>query len=299
MKRVFAFSVCMCLATTAFAGNTELVDLSNPVPSEYILPQNGTGVSAAQAASVHVRANGTQLQYVGVFLDGDGVDQIYIKVQQQNSSGRFSNIGFYRGEGAGAWPNMTGGTGFFVPTAEFSEADMLVEHDGAGNVKLTLSNVVPSGPDQVYERGGWVPRNGDQIGIHGFTGVAAMDDFSITTDSLCDDFNRADGPLGDNWRLVAGGDTGVVRGNEAYVGQSNVRARYTYVGECGGPACNYTLKKSKAKKCDACPPQGSEMSSGAACEVVKDCAKKLKETIPCPDGGNGTCKLKGKRSSCG
>ncbi|RJP32262.1 MAG: hypothetical protein C4547_14090 [Phycisphaerales bacterium] len=299
MRNLIVFSLCACLAVSAYAGQTDLMDLTYPEPSQYVLPNNPTGISAAQAASIRVATNGTQLQYVGVFLDGDGVDQIYVKVQQQNSSGTFHTCGFYRGEGAGGWPGMTGGAAFFTLPGAFSEGDMLVEHDGAGNVKLTLSNLVPSQPDQIHERGGWIPRNGDQIGIHGYTGVAAMDDFSIETDSLCDDFNRPDGALGPDWRLAAGGDTGVVRGGRAYVGSGNVRARYTFVGECGGPACNYNVKKSKAKDCDVCPPKGGEYGSGVACEVVKDCAKKLKETIPCPDGGNGTCKLKGKRSSCG
>jgi len=63
-------------------------------------------------------------------------------------------------------------------------------------------------------------------------------------------------------------------------------------------ACNYLIKKSKPKACDACPPKRGDFSSGVACELVKDCAKKLKETIPCPDGGKGACKLKGKRLSC-
>ncbi len=68
----------------------------------------------------------------------------------------------------------------------------------------------------------------------------------------------------------------------------------------GGGGCVYTVKKSKAKGgCDACPPKGGNYNSKAECEVVKDCAKKVKTTIACPGGGNGTCKVKGKRSSCG
>ncbi len=63
--------------------------------------------------------------------------------------------------------------------------------------------------------------------------------------------------------------------------------------------CNYLLKKSKAKGgCETCPPKGETYASGDDCDDVKDCAKKLKATVACPDGGNGTCKLKGKRDSC-
>ncbi|RJP40649.1 MAG: hypothetical protein C4547_02250 [Phycisphaerales bacterium] len=65
-----------------------------------------------------------------------------------------------------------------------------------------------------------------------------------------------------------------------------------------GPFCNYTLKKSKGKKCDSCPAKGSNVATEEVCEVVKDCTKKYKETIACPGGGDGKCKLKGKRTSC-
>ncbi len=68
----------------------------------------------------------------------------------------------------------------------------------------------------------------------------------------------------------------------------------------GGGGCVYTLKKSKSKRgCEICPEPGSDYSSGQECEDKKDCDKKLKQTIACPRGGNGICKIKGKRSSCG
>ncbi len=68
----------------------------------------------------------------------------------------------------------------------------------------------------------------------------------------------------------------------------------------GGGGCTCLVKKSKAKGgCETCPEKGGDYASGADCEVVKDCEKKFKATIACPRGGNGTCKVKGKRSSCG
>jgi len=64
------------------------------------------------------------------------------------------------------------------------------------------------------------------------------------------------------------------------------------------PHCHYLLKKSKSKGgCGDCPEKGSVFRSEVECENAKDCAKKLKTTIPCPDGP-GVCKLKGKRSGC-
>ncbi len=68
--------------------------------------------------------------------------------------------------------------------------------------------------------------------------------------------------------------------------------------ERGGSTCVYLIKKSKAKRCDACPAKGDNYRTEAECEGVKDCPKKVKTTIACPDGGNGTCKIKGKRSDC-
>ncbi|RJP37230.1 MAG: hypothetical protein C4547_05775 [Phycisphaerales bacterium] len=68
----------------------------------------------------------------------------------------------------------------------------------------------------------------------------------------------------------------------------------------GSAGCVYKIKKSKSKGgCENCPEVGSEYATNAECETIKDCDKKIKTTIACPRGGNGTCKLKGKRSSCG
>lgn len=295
MKKALVLGVCMCFVAGAYAGNTELVDLTYPEPAEVAPVQNPTGISGAQEVQMHVATVGTSLQYAAVILDGDGSDQLYIKVQQQNSSGTFHTCGFYHAEGS-SLPGITGGPSFFTLDSPFSEGDMLFEHDGAGNMKLTLSNLVPSQPDQVYTRGGWVPRNGDDVGIAGFAGIAAMDDWGVG--GVCDDFNRADGPLGDDWVHRAGGD-GQISGGRAFVGIGG-RGRFGFEGSCGGPTCGYTLKKSKAKRgCESCPAVGDEVGTEAPCEVVKDCEKKLKTRLACPDGGNGFCKIKGKRSSCG
>ncbi len=90
-----------------------------------------------------------------------------------------------------------------------------------------------------------------------------------------------------------------------YLGSTNVpgmTASSFFSGEFpfGAAGCVYTLKKSKPKRgCEDCPEVGSDYATNAECETVKDCDKKVKTTIACPDGGSGTCKLKGKRSACG
>jgi len=71
---------------------------------------------------------------------------------------------------------------------------------------------------------------------------------------------------------------------------------------CGGTTCIYKAKKnSKAKGgCETCPQKNDEFSSGVQCQGPNNCDGKVKNlTIPCPDGGPGTCtKVKGKRVGC-
>jgi len=65
-----------------------------------------------------------------------------------------------------------------------------------------------------------------------------------------------------------------------------------------GGKCVYTISKSKSKGgCEACPRPGSNFETEQGCKDVSDCRKKVKTTISCPDG-QGSCKLKGKRSAC-
>jgi len=93
------------------------------------------------------------------------------------------------------------------------------------------------------------------------------------------------------WALNPDAPTGSSNGDDGMVTQFTLS---------GADSCIFTLKKSKPKGgCEACPPKGSDFRTQTECEQVKDCQKKLKTTIACPGGGNGTCKLKGKRNSCG
>ena len=68
----------------------------------------------------------------------------------------------------------------------------------------------------------------------------------------------------------------------------------------GADTCNYTIKKSKGKKgCKACPKRGADYGTEDECGSVEECRKKIKFKMACPDGGDGFCKTKAKRSSCG
>lgn len=296
MRTVVALGLCMCLATAAWAGNTEqLVDLTNPVQSDLVPPVAGPGISGTQVWTGRVSCFSDTLDYTAAILDNDGAGNLFIKVQSQTADGNmFDTCGFYSANGTAGWPGQTGGAAFFVLTLKFSEADMKVEHDGAGNVTLTISNTVPPGMDQVHSRGGWTPRNGTLYGFGGFSANGTqLDDFGIDG-NVCDDFNRADGPLGPDWTVVVG--TASIVSQKA---RGATRAFANFTGECGGAThCVYTLNKSKAKGgCGTCPPRGSDYETEAECEGPEDCRAKLKTSISCPEG-EGTCKLKGKSPRC-
>ena len=70
----------------------------------------------------------------------------------------------------------------------------------------------------------------------------------------------------------------------------------------GGDACQYKLKRDSKPKggCQACPVKGDVVASEQHCEKKKECDKKLKGKIDCPEGERGSCKkIKGKRTRCG
>jgi hypothetical protein len=64
--------------------------------------------------------------------------------------------------------------------------------------------------------------------------------------------------------------------------------------------CIYKASKnSKAKGgCEACPLKNDCFSSDVQCGGPNNCIAKFKGSIPCPGGGPGVCKIKGKRFSC-
>ncbi|RJP38608.1 MAG: hypothetical protein C4547_04320 [Phycisphaerales bacterium] len=191
--------------------------------------EGGSVLSFAQTVQADVRSNGAALQFAALTLDDDGADNLFIKVQQQDSSGKFSHVGFYHGNGAGGWPNMTGGAAFVALSAQFTFAKMTVTHNGAGTVTLTFSEIDGGNGVQVYARGGWVNRNGLGMGYGGFAGHSSIDNWGNAGGQVCDNFERPNGGLGGNW-VTVNGTTSIV--DKTARGTNTGRARFA--GACAG-----------------------------------------------------------------
>ncbi|RJP37061.1 MAG: hypothetical protein C4547_06385 [Phycisphaerales bacterium] len=66
-----------------------------------------------------------------------------------------------------------------------------------------------------------------------------------------------------------------------------------------GASCQYAVGRSRARHgCRACPQPGELVSSGEGCDAADDCRRRYKGTFDCPEGGKGSCKVKGERDSC-
>jgi hypothetical protein len=243
-----------CLATTgALADDVDLSLKDIPQPAE-IAPapaytadvdatqpqgsKTGLGFTDAVARQVEcdiTTGGSTTSDYVALILDRDATDNLFIKIQQQSGGGTFDHIGFYTGNNGSGWAGMTGGPAFNTLAAadQFASAHMIVIHDGSGNVTLRLTNIDGTGKVLGFSRGGWTPRNSASTGFGGWTGNYPVDNFGrgSPTDWVCDDFDRANGPLGANWVTTDG--TGSIVSNAA---RGNSFSRSIYVGSCAsGP----------------------------------------------------------------
>lgn len=196
-----------------------------------------------QRVEADVSVVGDNDGYCAVVFNWDGTDNAFIKLQQQVQDGlaEFDSFGFYHGKNAGGWPGQTGGSSFVtLPAAErFGTAHMIVTIDNVGNVRLVLTNLDGGNDFREYTRGGWSILGGSGVGLGGWTGDNIMDNVAINGNTICDNFNRPNGPLGPNW--TADGPGGIVS-NAARLGQlpggSNDQTRAIFTGVCG--ACNDT-----------------------------------------------------------
>lgn len=217
------------------AGSASIVSNTARVSSSGRARYIGACAGDTQTVEADMRINGTGLQYGALLLDGDANNNLFVKVQAQTATGRFSHVGFYDGNNGGGWGGMTGGSAFFVLDSEFTSAHMSVYHNGFGDVTLVFSKINGGSGLQIYQRGGWAPLDGDRVGMGGYTGLTIIDNWGAGGGLICDDFNRANGPLGPNWQTVD--SVASIVSNAARGGSSGDPAsRSWFIGNCG--ACS-------------------------------------------------------------
>jgi hypothetical protein len=124
-------------------------------------------------AEADVAVNGTALQYTGLLLNyGAGVNNLFIKVQEQNASGLFHDAACYTGNNSDSF-----GLGYFPLTSPFSTAHMAATRVGS-TVTIMFTNIDGGAqPDQTYVCDGAPPPEGSGIGILGYEGSARLDNF--------------------------------------------------------------------------------------------------------------------------
>lgn len=129
------------------------------------------------SAEMDVATNGTQVQYAGLVLNyGAGVNNVFVKVQQQDGSGEFNVAACYTGNNQSLSPF---GLGFFDLSESFSTAHMRIKRAG-NTVILELTNIdFGSKANQTYICEGAPPPEGIGIGIAGYNNYAQMDNFSV------------------------------------------------------------------------------------------------------------------------
>ncbi len=210
------------------------IDVTNPTAVKQMPVKSVSGVLTQQVVEADVNKTSPGLDYAALVVDFDGADNIFVKVQDNDGDGDFDTIYFYHGNSGGAWAGMTGGA-FNVtlaPAENFTSGHMKLTHDGIGNVTLELTNLNGSVPSITHTRGGWIPLSGVGYGMGFYSGIATLDNWDVFYSSggtVCDTFDRADGPMGDDW--VTQGGNAFIMGNTA-AGTST--AMVTYVGDCGG-----------------------------------------------------------------
>jgi len=129
------------------------------------------------AAEVDVTAVGNTTQYAGLLLNyGAGINNLFIKVQQQDGSGKFHNGACYTGNNNSGAPF---GLGFFDLSSSFTTAHMKASRLGDA-VTIEFSNIDGGvQADQTYVCTGAPAPEGTGIGIVGYNGISRMDNFGV------------------------------------------------------------------------------------------------------------------------
>jgi choice-of-anchor C domain-containing protein len=206
IKLILVSFALMCSAVVA--AEVDLSLTAAPAPAAPAAPAAppvflGPGGDVAEA---DVQAVGSNLQYTGLVLGGDGANanapHVFTKVQNNGGPvGQFNHAACYLGNGSGG----QFGLGFFSLTENFNNAHMKAERAG-DTVTISFTNVDGGAKvDQVYVCNGAPPKVGDFIGVNGFANIAELDNFG-DGNGVCDDFSYS-GTLASsgNWLDAAPG----------------------------------------------------------------------------------------------
>ena len=163
---------------------------------------NGSGSNTIEA-DVSLTPGG-ETQYSALVLDyGAGVNNLFIKVQDNNAVGAFSHAACYTGNNGDGGGVGSFGLGFFSLSSSFNTAHMAVSVDSNRVVTITFSNIDGGDGVQVYVCSGAPAAEGALVGI-GSWGGGLIDNVRVNRAFGLDHYNRPDGALGPGWKTHAG-----------------------------------------------------------------------------------------------
>lgn len=221
---------------------TSFADQDGPLGSDWYVQAGSFEIQQQKASSRNVYPNlatynslganqieadislspGGGVQYAGLVLNYDeGVNNLFIKVQDNDGDGDFEKAACYTGNNGSSF-----GLGIFDLDAPFSSAHMKVMVNCDREVFFSLTQIDGGATYQSYICSGAPVAEGYGVGIASFGG-GRIDNFQIVQD-FGDNFNRANGSLGTDWGVLDGGFAIV---NKKAVGTAgNARAVYNGIG---------------------------------------------------------------------
>lgn len=167
-------------------------------------------------------------QFSGLVLNyGVGVDNLFLKVQDNDGNGTFESGACYTGN------NGTGfGLSFFALSYPFTRAHLTVSVSNDRVVHFLLTHIDGGSGSQYYECANAPAIEGYGVGIASWHS-GKVDNFQVVQD-FRDNFNRANGPLGTNWTVRDGnyeivsqkakGTSGYARATFNQIGGSRIEA---------------------------------------------------------------------------
>lgn len=104
-------------------------------------------------------------------------NNLFIKVQDNNSSGDFERVFFYYGNNGGPWAGMTGGN-YYVDVTPFVKARIWTVVSGT-DITLNIDRDMNGVPEDILTRGNFPTANlGDVVGLGGYNN-ATFDNFLV------------------------------------------------------------------------------------------------------------------------